>query len=195
MARRYAWRTASGVHSPISDKTCFASATPTSSVLPEDLLQLHRRGHLELRIRAVLRRLVGAPALDVGGVAEAAALHVVVGDLDDALDAQRLPGEIFLGVPARGHAGAPLSPGGFVHGLGPTRPRVAREGVVAQRRELLDQGLALLLLEAGGDADVMQHALGVVEAEEQGAQQGALAVLVPAEARHRTVTGAALLHL
>ena len=36
-------------------------------------------------------RLVGPPAAELGGVAEAAALHVVVGDLDHELRPERLP--------------------------------------------------------------------------------------------------------
>ena len=55
---------------------------------------------LELRVGAVARRLVGAPAAELRGVAEARALHVVVGDLDHELGAQRLPREVLALAPA-----------------------------------------------------------------------------------------------
>ena len=54
--------------------------------------------------------LVGAPAPELRRVAEAAALHVVVGDLDHQLGPQRLPREILALAPAArraGHAAAP----------------------------------------------------------------------------------------
>ena len=50
---------------------------------------------------------IGAPAAEVGHVAEAAALHVFVGDLDDEFGAERFPGEVLALAPtalAAGHA-------------------------------------------------------------------------------------------
>ena len=49
----------------------------------EDLVQLHGHRHLELLVGARRRLAVGAPALEPGGVAEAVALQVLVGDLGD----------------------------------------------------------------------------------------------------------------
>src|SRR5690242_3694203 len=53
----------------------------------EDLLQLVRRGLVELVIAALARRLVGPPALEVGGVAEPRALEVLERDLADQAEA------------------------------------------------------------------------------------------------------------
>ena len=50
---------------------------------------------LELLVGAVLGCLVGAPAAEVREVPEAVALHVLIGDLDHKLDAQRLPAQVF----------------------------------------------------------------------------------------------------
>jgi hypothetical protein len=50
---------------------------------------------------------VGAPAAEVGHVAEAAALHVFVGDFDDKFGAERFPLEVLAAAPtalAAGHA-------------------------------------------------------------------------------------------
>ena len=71
-----------------------------SAVRAEHLLELVRRRDLELRVVAVDRALVGAPALENGGVTEAVALHVVVFHFADPLDPQRLPRQILAGAPA-----------------------------------------------------------------------------------------------
>ncbi len=101
---------------------------------PEDRLELERRGRLELVVAAGLRRLVRAPALERRRVAEAAALEVVVGDLDDALRAQRLPGQVLAAVPARRRARQTLAGGLGVtpaSPLGPFLPGVSLDGVLA----------------------------------------------------------------
>src|SRR5947209_14480693 len=67
---------------------------------PEDPRQLLGRRLLELRVRALARRLVGPPPLERRRVAEPRALQVVVRDLADELDAQRLPAQILAVVPA-----------------------------------------------------------------------------------------------
>ena len=59
--------------------------------LAEDLRELPRRRDLELIVPAVRRWLVWTPALEVRAVAKPIALHVIVRDLGDALDAQRHP--------------------------------------------------------------------------------------------------------
>lgn len=57
----------------------------------EDATDLDWRRHLELIVPALRRRLVRAPAFEVRRVAKARALEMVVRDLGDALDPQRLP--------------------------------------------------------------------------------------------------------
>ena len=89
---------------------------------------------LELRVGAVARLLVGAPAPELRGVAEARALHVIVGDLDDELGAQRLPREILALAPAalaRRACAAP--PPSASPRSGPVLPRVVGERVLAVR--------------------------------------------------------------
>ena len=56
-------------------------------------------GDVELLVGARRRLAVGAPALEPRGVAEAVALQVLVGDLGDELDAQRLPAQVLARVP------------------------------------------------------------------------------------------------
>src|SRR3954470_21899761 len=77
----------------------------------EDARDLQRDAHLELVVAAVARGLVRPPALEVRRVAEAIALHVIVRDLGDELDAERLPREILAAVPAARRARLPLLPG------------------------------------------------------------------------------------
>src|SRR4026209_794147 len=69
------------------------SARPSaaSAASAEDCGELVRWHALELGESAIRGRLVAAPATKLGGVPEAAALHVVVGDLDHELGAQRFP--------------------------------------------------------------------------------------------------------
>src|SRR4051794_23141696 len=101
----------------------------------------------ELLHTALVRVLIGAPALELGAVAYAVAADVIEGDLDDQLRSQPLPDELLVGLPAAGLAGAAL--------VGP---------VGLQR---LDE-LALLL---GGEprrvTDDVQVVVVVVEAEDQ----------------------------
>src|SRR5207249_11957458 len=90
--------------------------------LGKDVGQLVWRGDVELIVAAVVRCLVRAPAQEHRGVAEAVALQVIVLDLADALDPERLPGQILLRAPAAPHARHPAE-GGGVH-LGPVAPRM-----------------------------------------------------------------------
>ncbi|MDT5187887.1 MAG: taurine---2-oxoglutarate transaminase, partial [Mycobacterium sp.] len=53
-------------------------------------------------VGARARIAVGAPAVELGGVAEPVAFHVVVADLDHLFRSQRHEREILAGVPARG---------------------------------------------------------------------------------------------
>src|SRR5829696_2568734 len=99
----------------------------------EDLFQLVRRGYLELIVTAVERLLVRTPAHEDAGVAEAGPLHVVVLDLADALDPQRLPREILARAPAALPSGHPRR---LTARVRPVTPGMVLEGAAAQRREL-----------------------------------------------------------
>src|SRR4029079_14155914 len=132
----------------------------------EDLLELERRGLLELVVAAVGRLLVRSPSLEGGGVPEPIALEMVVGDLRDALDAQRLPRQGLATVPARRRPGQPLAGLlGRLGPLGPLAPRVALECLLAERRQLLREGGPPIPGERAGDADRVQRP-GVVEQPE-----------------------------
>src|SRR5439155_821669 len=101
-------------------------------LLPEDLGELGGRSDLELIVAALRRPFVGTPAHEGGRMPEAGALQVVVLHLADALDPERLPGEVLALAPAAGRARHP-SPS--LQGAGPLPPRVRPEGVLAQRSE------------------------------------------------------------
>src|SRR3954470_19139533 len=66
----------------------------------QDVGQGKRRRAVELGVGARRGLAVGAPADELGRVAEAAALEVVVAYLDDALGAQRDEAQVLLRVPA-----------------------------------------------------------------------------------------------
>src|SRR5258708_31238951 len=65
----------------------------------EDLLQFVRGDHLELIVAAIFGLFVGPPPQKRCGVPEAIALQVVVLDLADPLDAERLPRQILSRAP------------------------------------------------------------------------------------------------
>src|SRR5207248_2326851 len=112
-----------------------AAGTATSLRHPsEDLGELGGRSDLELIVAAVRRPFVGTPAHEGGRMPEAGALQVVVLHLADALDPERLPGEVLALAPA---AGGARHPSPSLPGAGPLPPRVRHEGVLAQRSELL----------------------------------------------------------
>src|SRR5947199_208870 len=91
----------------------------------EDSLELVGRRDLQLIVAAVLGTLVEAPAHELRGVPEARALHVVVGDLADALGTQRLPAQILAAIPPAGRAGHALPRSTrFVLRVGPLAPGV-----------------------------------------------------------------------
>ncbi len=113
-------------------------------------------------------------------MAEAIALHVFVGDFDDEFGAERFPAQVLAGVPAglaSGHAAGGLR--GFV---GPIGPGMIVQGVSAIGVEAVDELVALGGGEAGADADVLELAGVVVEAEEERADGSSLSVFMPAEA-------------
>src|SRR5439155_101782 len=74
--------------------------------------------------------------------------------------------------------------------LGPVTPGMALERVLSEGRQVGDELLANRVGERRGDADVVQRAILVVEAEQKRADHRAGAVLVPAEAGDHTVGGA-----
>src|SRR5438876_8699785 len=118
----------------------------------EHLLELERGRDLELIVPAVLRALVGSPALEHGRVTESIALHVVVLHLAHALDAQRLPRQILPRAPAALTAR-------HAHHLrasefGPLPPGMPLERARTQRRELRRELPPHCHRERRGDADV-----------------------------------------
>src|SRR5574338_144856 len=161
----------------------------------EDLRQLVRRNHLELRERAVARGLVGSPATKLRRVAEAPTLHVVVSHLHDELGTQRLPREILALAPPAECPRLPMRRLRLDLCIRPSLPGMVVEGVLAIRREKIHELLALGRRETGTDADVLEGAVVAVEAKQQRADRRAVAVLVPAEARHDTVAVTLVLHL
>src|SRR5262245_49811526 len=159
----------------------------------KDLLELVRSRDLELIVTTVLRPFVRSPPLKDRRMAEPRPLHVVVLDLADTFDSERLPGQVLARAPPTLTARHPGHLGRIE--LGPFTPWVAFERAFTQRRELGHQLSSRLHRERGGDADVVQRALVVVQAEKQRSDQRVLPVLVPAETRHHAVGGARVLDL
>src|SRR5262245_59229107 len=111
---------------------------------------------------------------------EAIALHVIVFHFAHALDPQRLPRQILAGAPAAlaaGHAAR------FGRGARPLAPGMVAHRILAQRLELLRELPAHRHGERRSDADVLQAAVVIVEAEQQRTDR-ILAALVPAETGH-----------
>src|SRR5262249_6404107 len=146
---------------------------------------------LELIVTAVRGGLVGPPAQEGGRVTEAASLQMIVLHLADAFDAKRLPREGLAGIPAAPRARHALV---LVRGARPLLPRVPLERSGAQRRELAGEGAPLRHRERGRDADVLEVAVLVVQAEQQRADDAG-ALLVRAEAGDHAVRGARVLDL
>lgn len=137
---------------------------------------------------------VKAPALEVGHMAEAAGLDVLVGHLDDAFGANGFPGEVFAVAPAAlcaGHAVFLILAVGAI--LFPIAPGVMGEGVFAVRREDLNQFAAFRGGEAGADAYVLKGSGVVKQPQEQRAYLLALRAFVPAEASDDAVAVALVL--
>ncbi len=119
---------------------------------------------------------------------------MVVRDLADQLEADRLPRQVLAAVPPRRRARQPAL-GLELLPARPVLPRVLVDRAFAIRREQRGQRAARVLRERGRDADVVEHAGVVVEAEQQGADELVLAALVPAEPRDDAVGGALVLDL
>ncbi len=79
--------------------------------------------------------------------------------------------------------------------LGPVVPGVPGGGALAERGELAEELAPAGDVEAAADPHVVERAGLVVQAEQERAHHGARALLVPAEAGHRAVGGAGVLHL
>src|SRR5207248_11479095 len=122
----------------------------------EDALQLVGGRDLQLIVAAVLGALVRAPAQELRGMPEASSLHVIVGDLADALGPQRLPAQVLAAIPAARRARTPLALRGRVllH-LRPVTPGMVFQRVLAQRRQLGDELSAHGVREGGRDGDVV----------------------------------------
>src|SRR6185295_5742681 len=135
------------------------------------LQQLQHIGFLRLDLveRALPRCLIGPPAQQARAVAKTFAAEMVVADLDHELGLERLPYRRAFGRPAARTTG-----------------RVAGEAL--RRRELLqprgERGL-VLRRNIGGEADVVEQAVVVVEAEQQRADY--VLAFVVAEAADDTV--------
>jgi len=82
----------------------------------------------------------------------------------------------------------------IVGGLRPLTPWMICERVFTQRRKLTDELFAHRHRKRGGHADMVKHAMFIVEAEQQRAD-GILAALVPAKPCDDTLGGARMLHL
>ena len=114
----------------------------------------------------------------------------------DTLRTERLPRKIAVTVPATRRAGHALA-GRACSRLpfGPLGPGVTVEGVLAERRQFLDQLPAFIRGEAGGDPDVVQSAGFVEQAQQEGADQRSRSVLVPSESGHDAVGRTGVLDL
>src|SRR5688500_14380019 len=147
--------------------------------LPPDLGDELARTRLPLDLLecALPRRLVGAPADELRAMAEPAAAHMIVAHLDDQLGPKRLP----LPGPLRRPAARPAR-------------RIAGESrAAAERLELARQHLALAPVNGRREADMVEQACLVVEAEEQRPDE--LAVRAVTEAADNAIGSAQPLHL
>src|SRR6185437_10904703 len=111
-------------------------------------------------IGAVPWRFVRTPTTKVGQVAEAGTLHVLVGDLDHKLNAQRLPAKVFARAPSglpTGHAAA-----GLCVLILPVFPRMIAQGIFTIRCEELHKLFAFGRSEAGTHPNVLKLACIVV---------------------------------
>ena len=150
---------------------------------------------LELRVGAVARILVGPPPAEPRVVAEPAVHQPLELDLADPLDPQRLPRHVLAwrssgsDRPAsvrRGAASGCIAAAQSFHGWSASAP--------ARRRLDLARELGAQLGGHGArDADVVQRAVVVVQAEQE--RPDAVAVLVHPEARDHAVARALVLHL
>ncbi len=111
-------------------------------------------------------------------MAKPIALHVVVLHFAHALDAKRLPRQVFAGAPAALASRHAIQ---FAPRLRPLAPWVVVERALSERRELAHELLARGHRKRRRDADVLKRAFLVVKPEEQRAHARAGPILVPAK--------------
>src|ERR1700759_1438815 len=138
-----------------------AASLPAGAQPRDDIAKADRQRAVELRVGARRRLAVRAPAVELRGVAEPLALHVVVTHLDDPLGPQRHERQVLAVVPSRVLvlARRPLAclVGGPV-------PRVAIE-IRYQRLKFGEQLAALRHRERTDHAHGRQRAAVLVEPE------------------------------
>jgi ferritin-like metal-binding protein YciE len=131
----------------------------------------------DLRQRALFGRLVGAPTQKPCAMAKALAAEMIVADFDHELRPQRLPFARTFGRPAAGAA-----------------RRIAGEaGRADQRHQLFGERRLILVLDRRGEADMMQQAAGIVESQQERADD--TSALVVAETADDAVGAAVILDL
>src|SRR6185369_4700169 len=148
--------------------------------LGEDLGQLLWRHNFELRVSAIARLLVRPPPSKLRDMAKAAALHVVISDFDYKLGPQRLPGQIFALAPSALAARHALL-GAIRCVFGPMLPWVRGKSVLSVRRQVVYKLTPDPFGEARADSDMLQRAGFVEKTEQQRAESGSGAVLVPSK--------------
>src|SRR5215216_2160681 len=149
-----------------------ASATRARGT--EDLLELVRGRDLELIVPAISRSLVRTPAQEDGGVTEPIALQVIVLDLTDSLDPQRLPRQVLTSAPPT--LAAWHTPPAAL-GSRPLSPRMLFERMLAQRRQLGCQFSPHGHRKGRCHADVVEAATIVVQPKQQRADELVLPTL------------------
>ena len=124
------------------------------------------RGHdFELRIGAVRGLFVRTPSAKSRHVPEAAALHVLVGNFDDKLGAERLPGKILALAPAALASGHPMFAIARSR-LGPAFPGMIRKSVFSIWREEIYEFAPHVIFKASADADVLKGTGIVIQSEQ-----------------------------
>ena len=139
------------------------SLRANSPAVFEDGFQFFRCDYFKLSEGARFWFAVCAPAAEVGHVAEASALHVLVGDFDDEFGAERLPFEVFAVAPTALAAGHAVVAGGcsFFRAF-PVFPGMIAESVFAPGREEGEKLAAHRSREAGAHSDMLEHFFAVV---------------------------------
>src|SRR6516225_1755279 len=155
---------------------------PGSATAGENFNQLLWWNHFQLSIGAVARFLVGAPSSKLRRVTEAGALHMLISNFHHELGPQWLPGQVLALTPAALASRHPM-PGvaAFRSVLCPEFPGMIGQRVAAIRREVFYQLTALLFSETRADSNVVQRPRTVEKAQQQRANGGVPAVLVPSK--------------
>src|SRR5690348_6614811 len=104
----------------------------------EDLLKFVRSHYFQLRIRAVLRPLVAAPATKFRHVTKPVSLQMIVGNLRHQFGSQRFPRQIFAAAPS---AFSSRHPRRAIRSFcfSPLSPRVPGQRILAPRRQKLHE--------------------------------------------------------